>query len=65
MGCEFDGCSEPSTTFARGRARRDFDHPGHPRVGKYCDAHAEIVADEGHPEYVVYCPNCGCHFGVN
>jgi hypothetical protein len=64
MDCEFDGCGEPATDLAKGR-RHFSGNPGHPRVGNYCTKHADVVADEGDPEYVVDCPNCGCQFGVN
>lgn len=61
--CRYDGCNEPATQIAVGRANRG--HPGHPVMAVYCDTHAEVVADEGSPEYREHCPNCGCQFGVN
>lgn len=30
-----------------------------------CEGHAEIVEYSFHSEYVVFCPNCNCQFGVN
>lgn len=54
--CQFDGCDKPATAIACGRNQK-------PK--KYCDAHAEVVSDEGSPEYSETFPNCGCQFGVN
>jgi len=34
-------------------------------VLKCCYYHAEIVQDQGSPEYVDTCMNCGCTQGVN
>ena len=58
--CAFDGCRRVATDIAIGR----YDD-GHPTVAVYCRKHAEIVADEGAPEYWDTCPNCGCLHGVN
>ncbi len=60
--CQWDECEQSATTIAAGR--RGIDRDGHP-LGLYCDAHADIVIDEGFPEYHDSCPNCGCRFGVN
>lgn len=30
-----------------------------------CDAHADIVQDEGNPEYWDTCMNCGCRNPIN
>ena len=56
--CQFDGCERDATTIAAGR--EPVIH-----VGVFCDTHAEVVADEGSPEYTYYCANCGCLQGVN
>lgn len=61
--CEYEDCNEPATQIACGRISY-LSHTGH-NLGCYCEYHSEIVADEDDPEYVVYCPNCGCAFGVN
>jgi hypothetical protein len=58
MKCEWEHCTEKATVIACGRTK-------HNCIGVYCDTHADLVTDEGHPEYAVECPNCGCHFGVN
>lgn len=60
--CEWIDCGEPATTIAIGRTW--FENPGHP-LGLFCEAHADKVAGESNPEYIVECPNCSCHFGVN
>jgi hypothetical protein len=67
MECEFevDGirCSEQAVQMACGKG--GWINNGHPNPGIYCKVHAELVADEGCPEYTDTCPNCGCMFGVN
>jgi hypothetical protein len=55
--CQFEECEKPATHLASGRM--------HNGVACYCEAHAETVADERNPEYVAYCPNCNCMFGIN
>lgn len=62
--CQYEDCEEPATYIASGRKRYGEDN-GHPNPGVYCDAHANVVEDEGNPEYRDTCPNCGCRFGVN
>lgn len=61
--CAYEECEAEATTLARGRDC--FEKKGHPGVAMYCDMHAGQVADEGNPEYLECCPNCGCVFGVN
>lgn len=61
MTCEYEDCEKPATDLAIGREYLDMK--GHPNRGRYCQYHAQIVADEGFPEYVCKCPNCGCLFG--
>lgn len=64
--CAYEDCAALGTTLACGRNHDyDFAGPGHPTPALYCDYHASVVADEGHPEYTDTCPNCGCRFGVN
>ena len=76
--CAFEGCDQPATEIACGRAHGRYvnpgeghgpylmkQHPGHPTPAWYCSVHAELVADEDCPEYKEMCPNCGCRFGVN
>jgi len=56
--CGYIGCDKPVTNIAAGRVSSKI-----PRY--FCEDHAQIVANEQEPEYVVSCPNCGCRFGVN
>jgi hypothetical protein len=70
MTCRYEGCDRPATTLACGRDgyRPDAGGPdvvGHPRPARYCEEHADRVADEHGPEFHVDCPHCGCQFGVN
>jgi len=58
--CSWAGCTKPATVIARGR---DYIEPGHPKPASYCQGHSEKVVREGHAEYKVECPNCGCRFG--
>lgn len=62
--CQYEGCGEPATEIAEGRRYKGKPLVAH-KLGLYCEAHANLVSDEGTPEYVVGCPNCGCMFGVN
>lgn len=48
-------CGEPFFSLASGKDKK---------VAGYCKQHAELVADDSCPEYIVTCPNCGCQFGV-
>jgi len=61
--CQYKGCRKKAVVMAGGRDRSGKIHPT--GVAHYCEPHAEEVADEGHPEYTVSCPNCECLFGVN
>jgi hypothetical protein len=63
MKCQWKGCRKQATVPAKGRDRSEDIHPA--GVAEYCDDHAEVVAEEGSPEYRVSCPNCSCVFGVN
>ena len=56
--CYFEDCKREATTFAKGRVG---EYRG---VHKYCEPHAEQVADMDMPEYTTSCPHCGCLFGV-
>lgn len=62
--CRWEGCEQTATHIACGRKRYD-DDGGHPEPACYCKTHADVVADEGNPEYCDTCPNCDCMFGVN
>ena len=35
------------------------------RLLMVCERCADLIADRDRPEYIVICPNCACHFGVN
>jgi hypothetical protein len=61
--CQWKDCAEDATEIASGYEHKGKD--GHPTIGCFCYSHAKRVANEGHPEYVEKCPNCGCVFGVN
>lgn len=60
--CQFKDCEKDATRIATGREY--FEGAGH-SLGCYCEKHASIVVEEGFPEYIEQCPNCGCRFGVN
>jgi hypothetical protein len=62
--CSYEGCEAPATHIAKGRYHDD-DKPRHIEVAVYCGKHADLVAQEGYPEYEAECPNCHCQFGVN
>jgi len=55
--CQYPDCKKPAIGTAYDR--------GKDRVLRVCAAHSDLVADRGSPEYLVSCPKCGCHFGVN
>lgn len=61
--CRFEDCNKEATTFAC--ERNYLGKIGHEVAAWYCEKHAYVVTGEGHPEYVVDCPACGCQFGVN
>jgi len=64
--CAFEDCNNEATVLACGRDYSDVRKGTyHPKPNYYCAKHAELVADEGSPEYHDVCPNCGCTFGVN
>lgn len=56
QNCEYPECKRKATDLAVGRKTKG---------SHFCNAHAELVTDEGSPEYIVSCPLCGCGFGVN
>ena len=56
--CQYPECDQPATCIA---CRRSCEGA----VACYCLKHALVVQDEGDPEYLETCPNCGCMFGVN
>lgn len=55
--CQYEDCTASATEIAANR-----EWKGDTKV--YCSKHAQIVVDDGCPEYKVSCPNCGCSFGV-
>jgi len=55
--CAFIDCDKKSVSLACGR---EHDEPMW-----YCEEHTKEIVDEGRPEYIKDCPNCGCQFGVN
>uniref|UniRef100_A0A6M3JNA3 Uncharacterized protein n=1 Tax=viral metagenome TaxID=1070528 RepID=A0A6M3JNA3_9ZZZZ len=57
MECIYEGCNRESTTLAYSRNLG--------KVVKCCETHAEKIAEEGYPEYIEVCPNCGCWMPVN
>ncbi len=63
--CAWKGCDKPAAVLACDRASHGFEGDDHPEPATYCSEHAERVADECAPEYVVNCPHCKCRFGVN
>ena len=71
--CQYYGCNEPATYIAAGRAYGDWDGEEyrkkhglrHPSPACYCAEHAYTVANESMPEYIVFCPNCGCVHGTS
>ena len=63
--CQYEECDKEATHIASGRAKYWEPSEGNPEPGCYCSKHATDVSNEGHPEYDVDCPNCGCLFGVN
>jgi hypothetical protein len=58
--CQYGECEFMATQVSCGKK-----YTAHPLPNVYCDAHADIVANEGEPEYTNVCPNCGCISGVN
>lgn len=63
--CQHKGCRRKATTIACGRSGWGMRGQYYPVPGVYCDSHAAAVSDEGSPEYINICPNCGCMHGVN
>lgn len=63
--CQWEGCDQPATHIACGRncGWPEF-RVQHPEPGCFCKAHAWEVAEEGSPEYRVFCPNCDCLLGT-
>lgn len=66
--CAYKGCRRLATTLACGTSAgsrvESSDEGRHPTPAWYCAEHAQEVADEGYPEYIVDCPCCGCLLGV-
>lgn len=63
--CQFEGCEQPAEYIACGRKSWTDPEKGHPTPNVYCRVHADVIEEEGHPEYTNKCPNCGCRHGVN
>lgn len=60
--CSYEGCRRKATHIACGYGTT---YEGrHPTAALYCLTHAELVEDEGEPEYHETCPNCECKFGI-
>ena len=57
--CQYTGCDESASCLAYGRDG-EITYPI-----SCCEEHADIIANQENPEYVVGCPGCGCRFGVN
>jgi hypothetical protein len=55
--CQFEGCDKPAVVIACGCT-------AHRKPGCYCREHGMRVAEEGDPEYLATCPNCGCISGT-
>lgn len=62
--CAFKNCKKKGIILACGRESASVANP-HIIPDYYCEEHADLVSDEGYPEYRVLCPNCKCRFGVN
>ena len=57
MLCESGDCQRPATHMAYSRKAKT--------VLVCCESHSDSVADEGQPEYVTTCKNCGCLLPIN
>tara|TARA_R100001244_G_scaffold92437_1_gene69805 strand:+ start:92 stop:286 length:195 start_codon:yes stop_codon:yes gene_type:complete len=55
--CEYEDCERDSKEIVYSRMLE--------KVIICCEGHADVVEDEGHPEYNDQCKNCGCRQGVN
>lgn len=55
--CEIEGCKELSVTLVYDKE--------HSKILQVCEHHADDIVNYESPEYIEYCPNCGCEFGVN
>ena len=55
--CSYEDCTKEADTLVYSRKLH--------KVIKTCYDHAQIVVDEGSPEYIEDCPNCGCLIPVN
>ena len=55
--CEYEDCKQMATRVVYSRSKQS--------VVFCCDDHGDSVVDEGHPEHIDDCPNCGCRMGVN
>lgn len=51
-------CSRRAVAIASGRGSLS-------KPACYCAEHAEIIENDGKPEYVAVCPNCKCSFGIS
>lgn len=61
--CHWPGCGQMAIEIAT--ASRLYWRDTEGAVGLYCADHGRDIASTDNPEYLVNCPNCGCHFGVN
>lgn len=55
--CEWLNCNKPAEYVAH---QRTVD-----KILCLCDEHTTVAIEQDNPEYLVSCPNCYCHFGVN
>jgi hypothetical protein len=66
--CQFKNCEKEASCLACGKYHPLLDFQAslvQPLPSDHCEEHASIIVDEHSPEYIEYCPNCGCRFGVN
>jgi len=55
--CAYDGCDNQADEIVYNRDKDE--------VQIYCDYHADLILDQGCPEYTQCCPNCGCYIPIN
>ena len=55
--CKIEGCRKLATHTAYDSKNK--------LIVDCCESHADAIAENEWPEYVVSCPDCGCKFGVN
>lgn len=55
--CEWLNCNKPAEYVSYQRTMN--------KLLCLCDEHSTIAIEQDWPEYLVFCPNCKCRFGVN